>query len=1063
MRPRVRRLPGPPLPRFARRAGSHARSASPHDTEDAFDDVQGTWINYETHPIEPLLVGPLGAYLFALNQPAMRMALFYLPSKLIVSEVPAGPGLVSMAPRENTTELWLVDRVTSAVSVVDVLDEAIVRTIRVGAEPHGLVFHPSGDRAYVACSGANRVDVISTASYSVVNSIPVDVLNPRGIAFLDGRVWVAPLLSGNNTASAEVQTLPFTARVIALTGPEAPPGVEPLPDRDLVCIVPDPLDPTKDAVDPEAEFSGLGTLLTNLHARPGTSELWIPNTEALNAVFRGERNFPAGQVVENRVTIVDVASGEVSVVDLDALAGQGVNCSTPTGVAFDEERGYAFVCGYGSDTVAVLDTSQSPPGWVGTYVVPGADGGPSGPRTCAVDTEHGKLFVYNKGDNSFTEIDLDKPVQWGAVAPAPTPLGYDPTPPAIRAGRFHHISTANSKSGTSSCNSCHFDGHLDGVVWDLSAFSDPEGTPSNALQFEEDRKGPMVTQSLRGLAEMAPYHWRGERATLKDFNPAFTGLLERTRDGELEPLSDAEFAEFERYVFSLVYGPNPRQEVDRGLTEEQTAGFEGFVTSCEPCHTFPLGTNGELQHDAPLFLSKSTQVTHMRGVQDKLGGKRDIGPTIFLGTRSDIGLGLSHSGIIATLDDFLLGFPLPQETRDQIVAYLKVFDAGHAPAAGYQATLCPENFESFEASELSFLESQAAAGYCDVFMHGFYYDPEGEPVNVSAAYDHATGQYQFRSSSVPQAPGSTLVELVKDGAGKATFFGVARGLGWRWGVDRDYDGLLDHDEFPHGTGLAVNDTDGDGFSDGHEVAWGMDPLVPDEASADGEPPAIDGPVQVAFTTTNTAKLVFRTSEPCQVRAAPGGVPGQVPLSPHIGGYDVNHVLVVDLLEAGGATSVELSLQDEGGNTAYDSVSVTTLEPAVPGFIRVESIDVELIDSVAGGSLETQVLIEVQLADHKGGVPVDQDFTVEAFAYYAVDGGPLQLIEQQMFGVTDTDGRAQFTRDLDPIPLGPGDPPPPRRVHAGVRHVESNAEPKEVEVFFTYVEAHDQVNFAVFEF
>ena len=46
-------------------------------------------------------------------------------------------------------------------------------------------------------------------------------------------------------------------------------------------------------------------------------------------------------------------------------------------------------------------------------------------------------------------------------------------------------------------------------------------------------KGPMTTQSLRGLANMGPEHWRGDRqgdeiAAFEAFNVAFPGLVGRT-------------------------------------------------------------------------------------------------------------------------------------------------------------------------------------------------------------------------------------------------------------------------------------------------------------------------------------------------------------------------------------------------------------------------------------------------------------------------------------------------------------------------------------------------------
>ena len=38
-------------------------------------------------------------------------------------------------------------------------------------------------------------------------------------------------------------------------------------------------------------------------------------------------------------------------------------------------------------------------------------------------------------------------------------------------------------------------------------------------------KGPLVTQTLRGMSGGAPFHWRGDRPTLQSFNPTFDKLM----------------------------------------------------------------------------------------------------------------------------------------------------------------------------------------------------------------------------------------------------------------------------------------------------------------------------------------------------------------------------------------------------------------------------------------------------------------------------------------------------------------------------------------------------------
>src|SRR5262249_44936860 len=150
--------------------------------------------------------------------------------------------------------------------------------------------------------------------------------NPRGIAHVAGRTYVASFLSGNGTAPRG--RLADPSSVIAV-GVPAPPQAAALPDRDLF-MIPEAALPEQDALDPSATLTGLGTTLFDVVARPGTNELWIPNTDALNAAHKGEVNFVAGQVVRNRITIVDRSGASAPrVVDLDALAPSGLGCGQP--------------------------------------------------------------------------------------------------------------------------------------------------------------------------------------------------------------------------------------------------------------------------------------------------------------------------------------------------------------------------------------------------------------------------------------------------------------------------------------------------------------------------------------------------------------------------------------------------------------------------------------------------------------------------------------------------------------------------------------------------------------
>jgi hypothetical protein len=82
----------------------------------------------------------------------------------------------------------------------------------------------------------------------------------------------------------------------------------------------------------------------------------------------------------------------------------------------------------------------------------------------------------------------------------------------------------------------------------------------------------MVTQSLRGLAGTAPYHWRGDRfgisyapggdvESFKDFNPAFIDLM-----GRAVEIPDAAMESFARFILTIRLStePQPASESKHG-------------------------------------------------------------------------------------------------------------------------------------------------------------------------------------------------------------------------------------------------------------------------------------------------------------------------------------------------------------------------------------------------------------------------------------------------------------------------------------------------------------------
>ncbi len=993
------------------------------------DNQKGRYLNFERAQVAPLALSAVGSRLYTINSPGARLVVLDTATNQRLLEVPIGIGAVSLARRPGTEELWVVDDVASTVSVVDPAKACIVRSLRVGAQPHGIAFTASGDRAYVTCSAAARVDVIAAASFTLANSIPIPAHDPRGIVWQNGRAWLVPLTSGNNTAPIG---LPGTPNHVVGVKKVVGPGLNPLPDRDLFAIQTQN-DPALDALDPAATVTGLGTTLFNVCPRPGTSELWIPNTEALNADHKGEKNFVAGQVVSNRITVVDTSAAQPPrVIDLDAIAPTDRKCAQPTAVAFDPAGTRVYVAGYGSDLVAVFDiVAGGQLAWAGAITLPPKQFYPrgTGPRALLLGPSGTTLYVYLRIDNAVTAIDLAALPTGGnflVTANLPFTLGFEGITDEERLGR-HLFANANfSKSLTSSCASCHIDGHLDGLAWDLGAFLDPEGTPDDQLAFPLDDKGALVTQSTRRMQDQAPYHWRGEKHSINDFQVAFPNLLENQVNGHADEIGP-DFQYLRHYLNRLIYPPNPRAALDRNYTPQELAGANVFLTkpvlgslTCSSCHQLPLGTGGDLVTEVAAGVIHSADVPALRGVGDKSSPAWNIGGAF--GTRTELGAGFTHGGGAATLRDAVLRrdettgqplFNLTAAEADQLVAFLRAFDSGLAPATGYIATANASNAASFAAGELAYLKSQALAGNCDLV---FYRSPRvvagSEPVQITGRFDVTTGKFQPAARNAAQLDSAFLIS--EAAAGRAvTFVGLPLGMGYPFGLDRDCDGLWNLDERRRGTNPDVWDTDGDGLPDGYEVDWSLNPLVPNASSPDTQAPTLVGPVRLTWASTNTLKFEFDTSEMTKVWLSYNGgiVVQRLPLGPPA--YDTHHDVVLDGLDPNTAIHLQLLIKDPAGNSTVDTSAVFQTRPRVLGEpAGVDQIALSVVNGVPVNLLRADVSLK------SGAQPAAAGYLVQGSVYQVLFGGALALVSNSAQALTTASGTATL---FVPLPAQPALP------------------------------------------
>jgi hypothetical protein len=122
--------------------------------------------------------------------------------------------------------------------------------------------------------------------------------------------------------------------------------------------------------------------------------------------------------------------------------------------------------------------------------------------------------VLARFDNSVRVIDPS------TKATLATHWLHNPEPASVVDGRpFLYDAEISSGNGEAACASCHIFGDLDSLAWNLG---DPDGATTTNSQPEavpilpdqptfHPMKGPMTTQTLRGMATHGALHWRGDR------------------------------------------------------------------------------------------------------------------------------------------------------------------------------------------------------------------------------------------------------------------------------------------------------------------------------------------------------------------------------------------------------------------------------------------------------------------------------------------------------------------------------------------------------------------------
>ncbi len=607
--------------------------------------VLGDSVHHSSHMsphARPIVLG--GDYVYVANTPSDTVDVIHAKTRDVVKRIAVGIDPVGLAIRPDGKELWVTNHISDSVSVIDTDPKKSTFHHVVGTvqdfdqqtkstrfdEPVGIAF-ANDSKAYVALSSENQIAVINVPTRKVIKRLTINAQDPRAIFVRNGRLYVAPFESNNQTQLSG-GTPPLDGKLKTFDAWEhSIRHNNVLSIGHVVDIVRHPDVPDRDlyVFDTENEelvevVSNLGTLLYGLTV-DSKGRVYIAQADARNDVNGKSGTEKHGlKQLENRAFLNQVSRvefgdhGTVSQrLELEPLLPEQPTVqtalATPFAIQISDDDGTIVATAASSDKVFTMDAKS---GEVLGRVKVGAV-----PRGIALnsagDGKAKSAWVLNAVENTVSVIDLrdvTEPVMLETVTLD------DPTDPVVKKGRMMFNTAAASTTGTFSCASCHPDGHTDQLLWVLNT---PIVTGGNQIM-------PRSTMPIRGLRDTEPYHWDGIPGDPYGGNNSFSihksvapnsdiknpvtstrhlidgglantmmlvGYEGKNDNGQAGALSEGERDAMAKFLLSIAYPPAQRRPYDNEVTQRAREGFELFHVQgdfqprqnvCGDCHRMPF-------------------------------------------------------------------------------------------------------------------------------------------------------------------------------------------------------------------------------------------------------------------------------------------------------------------------------------------------------------------------------------------------------------------------------------------------------------------------------------------
>ena len=519
-----------------------------------------------------------GSRLLVANQGTGTVALVDPKAGKVLAEVatgdrPAGVAISKDGRRAVVTHWFGYD-----VAILEVGEASlkVAGRVEVGPEPRGVAISPDGKTAYVAVGVRDEVVRVDLDNGKVTGALGVG-REPRGIASTpDGSTLVV-----GNARSRDVTIIDAAKWAVSRTV---------LADADNLRQV-------------ALSADGKTAYMANMKNRKF-------------ATTRG--NIDVGWVLGQRVTKIalDDSSGDYQTLSLDP---EGKAAADAHGVAISPDGKTLAVSSGGTHEVFLFSEREKPLPWktnISRDLIPlellKRDGRfrrvsvGGRPTELAFAPDGHTIYAANYLGDSVDVIDVES-----ATLATRIKLGGPSTPSLARRGETLFHDATRSFNQWYSCNTCHTDGHSNGLDYDTMN----DGWHDLSTSHKRSRK---KAPSLRGVTRTGPWTWHGWQASLDDaVVESFTKSMQGSTPtaGEVEAMV--------AYLGSLEFPRNPNLNRDGSLTDSAKRGeavFKSAKAACNTCHGGPQFTDGKVHKvglEEPGDVYAGYNPPSLKGVYDK--------------------------------------------------------------------------------------------------------------------------------------------------------------------------------------------------------------------------------------------------------------------------------------------------------------------------------------------------------------------------------------------------------------------------------------------------------------